>query len=122
MPVFLRDREVLDLIITAESAGERCVYCRLPVVQGRFHWLNDDGTPVLQGGVSNSGEIVRFPSWRHADGSPGHGVDGYLVIAEGRCPECGAYDSDALSRRDTGYGDDVTCTACGWNKYFGRGD
>lgn len=36
------------------------------------------------------------------------------------CPGCGANES--FTRRDTGYGWDVTCTSCGWNHYYDSGD
>lgn len=36
------------------------------------------------------------------------------------CPDCGAIDQ--FNRRDTGYGWDVTCTACSVSHYYDSGD
>ncbi len=116
--IFLRDREVLEQILTPVAAGNLCTNCRQPIAQGRFHWLDDDGQPQRGQGFY-AGEIMSFTSWRHTDGTPGRGC-GSLVLPARRCPECGAFDS--IKVRDTGYGSDCTCTACGWNEYFDRGD
>jgi hypothetical protein len=119
MTIFLRQREVLERITIPESEGELCTYCGKPIVEGLFHWLGEDGQPVRQH-QSYGGAVESFPSWRHADGSEGHGYDHCLLLAKERCPSCKAHGT--LTRRGTGYGDDITCTACRWNKYFDRGD
>jgi hypothetical protein len=112
MPIHLREREVLACILTPDSEGERCTYCKKPIVEGRFYWLGEDGQPRRQDPAWGLGErIMTFPSWRHADGSPGHGDDGHLVLRDAnRCPRCKSFDT--ISIRDTGYGSDCTCTAC----------
>lgn len=117
-PAFLRPREVLEEIITPVTSGERCVYCGKPIIQGSFHWLDDDGEPVRSLPMFG-GEVQSFPSWRHADGSDGHG-DLRVVSPKRRCPACGAFDT--LTDRDTGYGTEVTCSGCGGNHYYDRGD
>jgi hypothetical protein len=118
--ILLRPREVLERIITPVSEGERCTYCKKPIAEGRFHWLGEDGQP-RRSHPSFGGEIESFPDWRHADGTPGHGHDGRLVMRDNdRCPECGEFDT--ITRQETGYGCNSECTACGWHKYFDRGD
>lgn len=117
--VFLRPREVLEEIITPVSSGELCTYCELPIVLGRFHWLDDSGQPQRSDAMFG-GAVMSFPSWRHANGSEGHGGERTLVLPKPRCPDCGAFDS--LSDRDTGYGSDITCSACGSSHYYDRGD
>lgn len=120
MPILIRDREVLEAIITPESDGNRCTYCEKPIVQGRFHWNDEHGEPV-RSHSSHGGDIQSFPDWRHVDGTPGHGADLVsLVLPKDRCPSCRAFDS--IDIRDTGYGSDCTCTACGWHTYYDRGD
>jgi hypothetical protein len=119
--LYLRDREALEEIITQESAGERCTYCKRPIAQGMFHWLDEAGSPQRMGDPVSPGAVMRFSDWRHADGTPGHGDDGDLVLPDtSRCPQCKAFG--VITVRDTGYGSDCTCTACGWSKYFDRGD
>jgi hypothetical protein len=121
--VHLREREVLVRIVTPESEGDRCTYCKKPAVKGEFYWLGEDGQPARSDPHWGDGSIMTFRDWRHADGSPGHGKDGNLVLRDtNRCPECKAFGT--ITARDTGYGSDCTCTctACGWNQYFDRGD
>jgi hypothetical protein len=65
--VFIRPGEVLDRIITLESAGKRCRACHAPIVRGVFRFT--DAVAQFHPEVTLS-----FPSWRHADGSPGHGA------------------------------------------------
>lgn len=113
-----REREVLERISTPESEGNVCGYCEKPIAEGWFHWLEDDGQPHRMDPMYG-GEIESYPSWRHADGSPGHG-DLSTVYPKYRCPGCKAFDT--VNVRDTGYGSDCHCTACGWHKYFDRGD
>jgi len=118
--ILLRPREVLERIITPESEGERCTYCKKPIAQGSFHWLGEDGQP-RRSDPMYGGQIQSFRDWRHADGTPGHGQDGHLVLRDShRCPQCREFDT--ITRRDTGYGTDSACTACGWSKYYDRGD
>ena len=101
------------------TSGELCVYCNLPIVLGRFHWLDSNDQPQRYDRMFG-GAVMSFPSWRHANGSEGHGQDRDLVLPKPRCPDCGAFDS--LSDRDTGYGSDITCSACGGSRYYDRGD
>lgn len=117
--VLLRPGEVLEEIVTPVTAGELCTYCGRPIVQGRFHWLDDNGQPQRMDALYG-GAVMSFPSWRHSDGSEGHGEDRHLVLPKRRCPDCGAFDS--LLERDTGYGSDITCSACGYSRYYDRGD
>lgn len=116
--IFLRPREVLEEIVTPVTSGDLCTYCEKPIVEGRFHWLDDNGEPRLYAPMFG-GEVQSFPSWRHADGTDGHG-DLRIVSPKRCCPECGAFDT--LSDRETGYGSVGTCSACGWSRYFDRGD
>lgn len=123
--LLLRPTEVLDAIITPESDGNVCVYCEKPIVQGRFHWTDEHGEPRRNDAMYGGG-IMDFPSWRHADGTEGHGVtrfgefDHGVILPKYRCPQCQAFDT--VDQKDTGYGSLCNCTACGWHAYYDRGD
>jgi hypothetical protein len=55
----------------------------------------------------------------HADGSEPH--DGKIVnCVKPRCGACGEYGT--VTVRDTGYGDETNCSACGSSTYYDRGD
>lgn len=43
--VFPRPREVLEEIVTPVTVGQLCTFCDLPIVQGRFHWLDENDQP-----------------------------------------------------------------------------
>ncbi|WP_100475669.1 hypothetical protein [Mycobacteroides abscessus] len=117
--VFLRPREVLEEIVTPVTVGQLCTFCDLPIVQGRFHWLDENDQPQRYD-QAFGGAVMSFPAWRHANGTAGHGQDRTLVFPKPRCPDCGAFDT--LSERDTGYGTDTTCSACSSSHYYDRGD
>lgn len=113
--ILLRDGEVLDGIRTPVSQGNVCTYCDKPILEGWFYWEADGSTLDELTGP--------FPSWRHADGTEGHGErfhdnDHGFISPKNRCPQCEGFD---LSYRDTGYGTVITCP-CGYDKYHDRGD
>jgi hypothetical protein len=127
--ILLRTREVLEKTITGLAAGDLCTYCDRPIVQGLFHWNDERGQPLREDPMYHGGKpgpVQSFPSWRHADGTEGHGVhrfgpnDHGVILTKDRCPDCGAFDS--LTRRDTGYRDLLDCAECSYHSYYDRGD
>lgn len=73
------------------------------------------------------GGLETFPAYRHADGTPcfnGAGeqdgwVQSYTVPT---CAACGAQGDDLFAVRLEAYGDRVTCTACGHERWYSIGD
>jgi hypothetical protein len=89
-----------------------CTVCGKPLIEAWFRWTsrrNQPDDPYPTDG--------RFPSLRHADGSPNHDLVGGLM-AKNRCPEC---KGEQLDYQDTGYGWTARCP-CGWHKYTDSGD
>lgn len=129
--LFTRDHEMM-LFVTASDAG-RCGKCGKDLAEGMFCWDHRITDGMI--GEWKLGED-RFTSVRPADGSQGcHGAftgftrdDGSIVPASEsyycfsmpRCPECRQYNS--LNTRQEAYGDDVTCTECGWHAWYSIGD
>jgi predicted RNA-binding Zn-ribbon protein involved in translation (DUF1610 family) len=97
-----------------------CPDCGKQLTRAMFRWTNrtPDPDPFENELFSGDG---RFPSLRHADGSPDH--DGPFgpssKPAHPACPDC---LRTGLTYDDTGYGTTARCPHCGWHKYTDRGD
>jgi hypothetical protein len=101
------------------DAGD-CPDCSKQLARATFRWTNrtPDPDPFENELFSGDG---RFPSLRHADGSPDH--DGPFgpssKPARTACPEC---LRPGVTFKDTGCGWNANCPHCGWQHYTDTGD
>jgi len=115
--VWLRPGE--SLVALHQDRVAVCKNHGVPIVQGTFTW-------GIHSHPMYGGALETFPCWRHADGSACVGMQGGKMTELSSswpvpaCTTCGALDQ--FDRRDTGYGWDVTCRACGDNNYYDTGD
>lgn len=111
MTITLWTRPNEEFLGVRDDDPGNCTVCSQPLIEGWFRWAdhqNDEYDPFPTDG--------RFPSLRHIDGSPNHGVHG--LSTKSRCPVC---RGEGLSYQDTGYGWIARCS-CGWHTYTDSGD
>ncbi len=104
-------RATYDVVAVLDADAGPCKDCNEPMVKVKANQHVDHNGYTY----THSLDFL----YLHADGAGPH--DGNITnCVQERCTQCRAYGT--TTTRDTGYGDEVNCSACGHSAYFDRGD